>query len=296
MRLVSFEQAGRRGVGLCVGKTLGPDDRFVDLATDAVVEALGFGVTDMVALLGRGLDALRPLDPAKMPASALLRLRDVRVLPPVPNPGKILGAARNFHDFLRQLKLPVPAEPVWFPKLPNTLAGPADPIRIPPGVADVTYEGEVALVIGRRASRVSREHAREHVAGYMLLNDVTGGELLKRDGGNLFRAKNVDTFCPCGPFLVSAEEIADPHALRIRLEVDGKVLQDGSTEQMVFDMDQLLSHISQTITLEPGDIIATGTPGGTAVCHSPPAFLRGGQTVTVAVDGLGALVNPVVST
>jgi 2-keto-4-pentenoate hydratase/2-oxohepta-3-ene-1,7-dioic acid hydratase in catechol pathway len=177
--------------------------------------------------------------------------------------------------------------------MPNTVIGANDPVRITGNIGNVTYEGEIGLVIGKRARNVAEPDAVRYIAGYTLVNDVSGSSLIKDDNGNFFRGKNVDTFCPMGPFFVTADEIPDPHTLRITLRVDGKTLQDGNTADMIFSMSALVSSLSRTMTLEPGDVIATGTPAGAAAMQIPPAWLRAGQVMRLSVEGLGILENPV---
>jgi 2,4-diketo-3-deoxy-L-fuconate hydrolase len=149
------------------------------------------------------------------------------------------------------------------------------------------------VVIGRRALAVNRAQALRHVAGYVAHNDVSGSSLVKQDGGNFVRGKNLRASSPLGPWLATPDELADPMALRIRLDIDGRLLQDGSTSTMLFDIAALIEHVSHRMPLEPGDVIATGTPAGVAAMHKPEAWLLPGATVTVEVEGLGRLVNPV---
>jgi 2-keto-4-pentenoate hydratase/2-oxohepta-3-ene-1,7-dioic acid hydratase in catechol pathway len=184
-------------------------------------------------------------------------------------------------------------EPVLFMKEASSLVGPGEPIVLPADVGGVTYEAELAAVIGTRADRVTREQALAHVAGYVAFNDVSASELIKREG-RFDRGKNLPSFGPIGPFLATADEIPDPQNVPIRLDVDGTVLQDGSTATMLFSLAELIAFLSAREPLEPGDVIATGTPAGVAAVRKPPAWLRPGQTVTIRVGGLGTLTNPVV--
>jgi ureidoglycolate lyase len=204
-----------------------------------------------------------------------------------------MGAAFNFRDALAERGMAPPAEPVVFFRSGQTVIGPDEAILIPPDVGDVAYEGELAVIIGRRAMCVSESEAMTYVAGYTVHNDVSGSGLLKRDGGNFLRGKNLPATAPLGPWIATPDEVVDPHQVRIKLEVDGRVLQDGSTENMLFRIPQLISWISHRFPLEPGDVIATGTPGGGASTYTPPAWLLPGQKVTVSLEGLGQLSNPV---
>jgi 2,4-didehydro-3-deoxy-L-rhamnonate hydrolase len=171
--------------------------------------------------------------------------------------------------------------------------GPDEAIVLPAGIGGVTYEAELAAVIGRRSSGVSESDALEYVAAYGIFNDVSASDMIKRDG-HFDRGKNLPTFGPFGPYLLSADEIENPQALKVGLSVDGKVLQDGSTRDMRFGVAALISYLSRRQPLEPGDIIATGTPAGVAAMHKPPAWLKAGSSVRVSVESLGYLTNPVV--
>ena len=183
---------------------------------------------------------------------------------------------------------PQPAEPVTFVRAGSTVIGPGEPILIPPDVGNVGYEAELAVVIGRRALRVERDQAMRHVAGYAAHNDVSGSDLIKGDGGNFVRGKNLPASAPLGPWLATPDEVPDPYRVRIRLDIDGRPLQDGSTATMLFNIADLISGSSYRMPLEPGDVIATGTPAGVAAMHRP-GLAAPGATVTVAVEGLGRL-------
>jgi ureidoglycolate lyase len=248
------------------------------------------------AMLDLGLDRFRPMledltiEPASLLALQLLTLRS-----PVPRPGKIIGAAYNFSDANAVRGLPQPAEPVTFFRSGKSAIGHGESILLPPDVGDVTYEGELAVVIGRRAIDVKRADAMRHVAGYTIHNDVSGTSMIKADGGRFVRAKNMPASSPLGPWFVSADEVPDPYAIGIRLDIDGRLLQDGSTATMLFDIEALIEFISHRMPLEPGDVIATGTPPGIAPSHTPPAWLAPGQTVTIELAGIGKLINRVES-
>jgi 2-keto-4-pentenoate hydratase/2-oxohepta-3-ene-1,7-dioic acid hydratase in catechol pathway len=212
---------------------------------------------------------------------------------PIDRPGKIVCVGLNYRDHAEEQGVELPEEPLLFAKWPNTLIGPGDPIVIPPLVTRCDYEAELGVVIGERVARVSKENALEAVRGYVCANDVSARDLQFKDG-QWTRGKSVDTFCPVGP-LVPAAEVADPHALRIRAIVSGEVLQDSTTANLIFGVDEIISYASQTLTFEPGDLILTGTPAGVGVFRDPPRLLRPGDEVTIEIEGLGALTNPVVS-
>jgi 2,4-didehydro-3-deoxy-L-rhamnonate hydrolase len=212
---------------------------------------------------------------------------------PIDRPGKIVCVGLNYRDHAEEQGAELPAAPLLFAKWGNALIGPGDEIVIPPTVTRCDYEAELGVVIGSRVSRVSKESALDAVRGYLCANDVTARDLQFGDG-QWTRGKSVDTFCPVGP-LVPAEEVPNPHALRIRAVVSGEVLQDSTTANLIFGIDEIISHVSQTVTLEPGDLILTGTPAGVGVFRDPPRFLQPGDEVTIEIDRLGSLTNPVVA-
>lgn len=213
---------------------------------------------------------------------------------PIERPQKIVCIGLNYSDHAEEQGIDPPERPLLFAKWPNTLIGPGEPIRIPPITERVDYEAELGVVIGSRASRVSVENALDAVAGYVCVNDVSARDLQFADG-QWVRGKSLDTFCPVGPVLVPASEIADPQKLGIRAILNGEVMQDSTTQNMVFGVAEIVAFISQAITLEPGDLIATGTPAGVGVFRDPPVLLQPGDEITIEIDGIGALTNPVVA-
>ena len=289
MRFVTF----RGGAGAAVaGVLLG--DRVADLSHRACRPLLGATRPTLQALLDDGLGGwVERLSGARFDDDALRPLADVHLFAPLPRPGKIVGAAFNFTDALAERRMAAPSEPVTFVRSGRTVIGPGEPILIPPDVGNVGYEGELAAVIGRRALRVSRDQAMDFVSVYTVNNDVSGSSLVKEDGGNFVRGKNLLASAPLGPAVISADELPDPYGVAIRLDIDGRLLQNGSTRTMLFDIADLIAYISQRMPLEPGDVIATGTPAGVAAMHTPAAWLVPGSTVTVELEGLGRLSNPV---
>lgn len=294
MRFVTFTAEGEEPrAGILVGDGL-PDDDVVDLGHLSMRPALGGVEPDVSAMVEAGLAPIcralaghRPADAARRP------LHSVRLLAPLSKPGLIYGLAHNFHDAVAERGMAPPAEPVLFMKDAASVIGPGEPILLPAGIGGVTYEAELAAVVGIRADRVSREDALAHVAGYVAFNDVSASELIKREG-RFDRGKNLQGFGPMGPYLASADEVPDPQAVSIVLDVDGAVLQDGTTATMIFDVAALIAFLSARQPLEPGDVIATGTPAGVAPVREPRTWLRPGQTVSIRVGGLGSLSNPVV--
>jgi len=213
---------------------------------------------------------------------------------PIERPGKIVCVGLNYRDHAEEQGVELPQEPLLFAKWPNALIGPGEEIVIPPLVTECDYEAELGVVMGARVKGVSKENALEAVRGYLCANDVSARNLQFKDG-QWTRGKSPDTFCPVGPKLVPASEVADPHRLRIRAVVSGEVLQDSTTANLIFGVDEVISHASQTMTLEPGDLILTGTPAGVGVFRDPQRLLRPGDEVTIEIEGLGALTNPVVA-
>ena len=212
---------------------------------------------------------------------------------PIERPGKIVCVGLNYRDHAEEQGAELPAEPLLFAKFPNALIGPGEPIVIPPLVTKCDYEAELGVVIGSRVKNVSKENAFEAVLGYLCANDVSARDLQFSDG-QWTRGKSVDTFCPVGP-IVAAEEISDPHDLRIRAIVSGEILQDSTTANLIFGVDEVIAHASKTMTLEPGDLILTGTPAGVGVFRDPPRLLQPGDEVTIEIEGVGSLTNPVVA-
>jgi 2-keto-4-pentenoate hydratase/2-oxohepta-3-ene-1,7-dioic acid hydratase in catechol pathway len=209
----------------------------------------------------------------------------------IPRPGKIVCVGLNYRDHAAEGGQDLPKAPLLFAKWPNTLIGDGDPVVLPPESTQVDYEAELGVVIGTKAKRVSERDALDHVEGYICVNDVSARDLQFADG-QWTRGKSPDTFCPVGPRLVPREEIADPQALAIRCIVNGEALQDSSTAQMIFSVAEIIAYTSQIITLEPGDLIATGTPAGVGVFRDPKVLLKDGDEVSVEIEGLGTLTNP----
>jgi 2,4-diketo-3-deoxy-L-fuconate hydrolase len=288
MRFVTFRAVdGTPVAGAIAG------EQVIDLSHPSCAALLDGCAPSLLAMIERGLDRfVRRIKAADVDDGALRPLSQLHLLAPL-RPGKVLGAAFNFTDALAERNMPHPAEPVTFFRSGSTVIGPGEPIRVPPDVGDVGYEAELAVVIGRRALRIEPERVMGVIAGYTAHNDVSGSAMIKADGANFVRGKNMPATSPLGPWLVSANELPDPHQLGIRLDIDGRKLQDGSTATMLFRIPELISWLSYRYPLEPGDVIATGTPAGVAAMHQPPAWLRPGTTITVEVEGIGRLVNPI---
>ena len=211
---------------------------------------------------------------------------------PIERPGKIICVGLNYRDHAEEQGVALPEAPLLFAKWQNTLIGPGEPIVIPPIVTKCDYEAELGVVIGRRVRDVSPDNALEAVAGYICVNDVSARNLQFADG-QWTRGKSPDTFCPVGPQLVPREEIPDPQALGIRAILNGETVQESTTANMVFGVAEVIAYVTRTITLEPGDLIATGTPAGVGAFRKPPLFMQPGDEITIEIDGLGSLTNPV---
>ena len=278
MRLVTLLEDGRRGSGLVVG------DEVVDL-TDPVV-GLPPALADLLAL---GPDALAALGRA----ARRVPLAEARLGAPVHRPPVFLGIARNYGDHIAELGAERPTRQTWFAKLSTCVVGPGDAIEVPTASEQVDYEGELGVVIGRRCRDVTRERALEVVAGYTVVNDVSVRDWQRATPTTLL-GKGFDSHGPTGPWLVTTDEVPDPQVLAVRTRVNGELRQDGSTADMIFDVADMIAHVSTVATLEPGTVLATGTPAGVGAASDPPRWLAAGDTVTVEVEGVGILTNPVV--
>jgi 2-keto-4-pentenoate hydratase/2-oxohepta-3-ene-1,7-dioic acid hydratase in catechol pathway len=280
MKLVSFGPAGDERPGLVV------DDHVIDLGVAS--PTLPGTVREILAQnrLAELHEVERRAD--HIPGSARHPLAGVRLGPPITNPSKIICLGLNYADHAQEQNKPAPDYPMMFAKGPNSLGGHGDVVPYPLGVDQFDYEVELAFVIGRRARRVSLQDAYAHVAGYTVFMDLSARDLQAREK-QWFRAKSVDGSGPMGPWLTTRDEIADPHALDISLSLNGNVMQSSRTDRMTFTVDFLVHHISQTATLEPGDVVATGTPAGVGVYRKPPRFLTGGDRLVATIERIGSL-------
>ncbi len=218
-----------------------------------------------------------------------------RLLAPVPDARKIICIGLNYRDHAAESGVAAPSEPVLFSKYPTALIGHKGQIVLPRVSHEVDYEAELVVVIGRGGRHIARERALEHVGGYAVGHDVSARDWqLHKPGKQWMAGKTFDTFAPVGPELVTADEIPDPHKLGIRLRLNGQTMQDSSTSQLIFGVDELIAYLSQIFTLEPGDLIFTGTPPGVGMARKPPVWLKPGDTVEVEIDHLGTLRNTVV--
>lgn len=282
LRLVQYRTAEGIRPGVVIGSSVvdiqDAIDR-VDPAFTSVRELLKAGAEALSAVRDlRGDRFSRPLD-------------EVELAAPV-TPLKIVAVGLNYADHAREAGMPIPEEPLCFAKFPSSLAGPVDPILLPAEDAQVDYEGELGVVVGRRAKFVREEEAINYVAGYVAFNDVSARKWQFADG-QWTRGKSCDSFSPNGPWLITADEVPDTSSLRIATRVNGETVQDSNTNQLIFSVAKLVSYFSQSFTLETGDIIATGTPPGVGFSRKPPRFLKEGDVVEVEVEKIGTIRNVV---
>jgi 2,4-diketo-3-deoxy-L-fuconate hydrolase len=278
MKLCRFGEAGSESPGL------------VD--SDGNIRDLSGYIPDINGefLSSDGIEKLTNIDTALLP---IVR-EDVRIGSPVGSVGKVVCAGMNYSDHCEEAGFPIPDQPALFMKATTSISGPNDPIELPSGASQVDWEIELAIVIGKKAKNVSEADALEHVAGYTILNDVSDRDFQFNHGGQWFKGKSADTFCPVGPWLVTADEIADPQNLELSLGLNGETMQSGSTAKMIFSVAELIAHTSKYMTLEPGDILSTGTPPGVGMGQKPtPRWLRSGDIVTLEIAGLGRQTQPV---
>lgn len=241
------------------------------------------------------------LSPASLSALSRMDLQSLPVIEPtrigacVGSVGKIVCIGLNYRDHAEEAGLPIPTEPIIFLKATSAICGPNDPILLPRGAEKVDWEVELGVVIGKEARYVSEDAALDYIAGYCVVNDVSERTFQFDRGGTWDKGKGCDSFAPIGPWLVTADEVGDPQNLGLSVEVDGRCYQRGSTRTMIFSVAQIVSYVSQFMRLEPGDIIATGTPPGVGMGQRPPVFLQNGQTVRAEVEKLGVQLQRVTS-
>jgi 2-keto-4-pentenoate hydratase/2-oxohepta-3-ene-1,7-dioic acid hydratase in catechol pathway len=290
VRLVSYAADGRWRAGILVA------DRVVDAEAAAREARTGAGEAQWTSTraiiqaseqeLGAVAEAVPELESSAMP------LEEVRLGPPIPDPDKILCMGLNYRDHAEEQGLPLPSVPLFFAKFRNSLIGPRDEIVLPAASEQIDYEAELAVVIGRRCRDIAVGDALRYVAGAMAFNDVSARDL-QMQVSQWTMGKAIDTFAPCGPALVLLDELSDLQALGIRARVNGQTLQDANTALMVFGVAEAVAFLSRVMTLEPGDIIATGTPAGVGMSRDPQVWLRDGDVVEIEIDEIGTLRNPV---
>lgn len=302
MRFVQFRPVSapavepRLGVLLSDGKLVA-DLRAALIARGALVPSTSNAFWDKDGVIGQAVAALAR-EAAANPdawrkAGHLVEASSVKLAAPIPRPGKVICIGLNYRDHAIESNMPIPETPIVFSKFATSICGPDDAVPVPVGSTQTDYEAELAVIIGRYAKGVTKERAMDYVFGYACMNDVSARDFQFADK-QWQRGKSCDNFGPLGPFVATADEIKDPHALGIRFRLNGETLQNSSTNQLIFRIPELIEWLSRGITLEPGDVIATGTPPGVGFARKPPVFLKEGDRMEVEIDGLGVLANPVV--
>jgi len=275
MRFISFSVAGG---------PVRPGVLFED--TKTVLDLSAGGYATMFDVISRG--------DVKTLAANMLSLEQVRLHAPISNPPRIFAIGLNYRDHAKESGMEIPTTPVVFFKLPNVIIGPGEPIVLPKNSAEPDYEAEFAFIIGRGGFRIPASAWRDHVFGYTIVNDVSARDY-QTATSQWMMGKTFDTFAPMGPAIVTADEIEDPHNLRITLSIDGEQLQHSNTRELVFKIPDLIEYLSSITPLLPGDIVSTGTPPGVGLGRNPKRWLKPGESVTVTVEGIGSLTNPTVA-
>jgi 2-keto-4-pentenoate hydratase/2-oxohepta-3-ene-1,7-dioic acid hydratase in catechol pathway len=284
MKIVTFRRAGTA-----------PEPGVV--TGDRVIGLSGAGYDNVLTLIANWEDA-RPAVEAyvgESPQEASADLSTVTLMAPVPRPPKLICIGLNYRDHAIESKMEIPAVPTVFNKFPSVVIGPNDAIVLPGNTAKPDYEAEFAFVIGRGGRHIPADRWQEHVFGYTIVNDVSARDWQLERGSQWLMGKTFDTFAPMGPWIVTADEIPDPHALDIRMTISGEVLQNSNTRELIFGVPALVEYLSSAVTLEPGDVVSTGTPSGVGFGHKPPRWLRPGDECVISVAGIGELRNQVVA-
>jgi len=282
MRLISFRQNGHTGTGVLNGNGVFP------------LQNLGYH--DALSFIAAGREVQQRVQDLSSRASArdLLPLDSLRVTAPIPRPAKILCIGLNYRDHAAESKMEIPSVPTVFAKFSNAVIGPGDPIILSSATQKPDYEAEFAVVIGKKAKHVANSQWKDHIFGYTILNDVSARDV-QLATSQWTVGKSFDTFAPIGPHIVTADEVPDPHALDIRLSIGGETLQHSNTRELIFKIPDLIEYLSRAMTLEPGDIISTGTPAGVGLGRNPQRWLQAGEEVVIEIEKIGTLRNPVIA-
>ena len=281
MKLATFTHAGATRIGVVDG------DEVVDLSVAAPELP-----QEMIAFLEAGPEAMETAR-AALGNGARIALADVKLEAPIARPPKFLAVGLNYADHVAESGMDTPEHPTIFNKQSTCVTGPTDPVHVPKASHVLDYEGELGFVIGRRGRHVSRDDAADYIAGYLVVDDVTVRDWQFRTP-TWTMGKSFDTHGPIGPWIVTTDEISDPHRLDLRTFVNGELRQESNTKQLIFDCFTLVEHFSTAFTLEPGDIIATGTPGGVGILNKPPQILKAGDVVRIEIEGIGEIENPII--
>jgi len=284
MKLLTFSIDGKARPGALKG------ERVIDLAAAGLPAGPHGGLIE----IARGGDAMleRARKALDDPGAKSYALSEVKVLPPIRQPSKIIAVGLNYIDHCKEANLPVPTEPVLFSKFTTSICGPYDDLSWPPSVTkEVDYEVEMAVVIARPARDVAEKNALNYVLGYTVVNDVSARDLQFIGAKQWDKSKSMDTFCPYGPYIVTRDEITDPHNLQVRTVLNGKEMQNSNTKNLIFNVNQIIAYASQGTTLLPGDLIPTGTPFGVGFSRTPPVFLKDGDECVCEVEKIGSIRN-----
>jgi 2-keto-4-pentenoate hydratase/2-oxohepta-3-ene-1,7-dioic acid hydratase in catechol pathway len=283
MRFVTFETGGKGRPGLI-------------MSGDVVVDLSAAGFSSLVDLIGEGAAGRAGAEDfaRTAPSEHKYPLSSIKLLAPIPRPRKLICVGLNYRDHALETGSPIPDVPTIFNKFATAVIGPGDDIVLPKVSKSPDYEAEFAFVIGQGGRHIAAENWRKHIFGYTIINDVSARDY-QRATTQWLMGKTFDTFAPMGPWIVTADEIADPHNVDVQLEINGEMLQNSNTRELIFKIPELIAFLSSVFTLEPGDIVSTGTPAGVGVARTPQRFLRAGEEVIVRIAGIGELINPVVA-
>jgi 2-keto-4-pentenoate hydratase/2-oxohepta-3-ene-1,7-dioic acid hydratase in catechol pathway len=263
--------------------SMGGGETRVGSVDDGEIQALGG--PSMIEFIERG--------GSPEPGEGTVALDEARIHAPVARPQKVICIGLNYEDHAAETGAEIPEKPIVFAKYANSIIGPGESIRIPPITQKPDYEAELAVIIGRTARHVPESEALDYVFGYTNANDVSARDIQLGEGGQWTRGKAIDTFCPLGPYIVTRDEVPDPQNLSVRCVLNGDVVQDGHTSRMIFSVAELVAFLSTGMTLVPGDVIITGTPPGVGMARDPQLWLKDGDEVSIEIEGLGSLTNPV---
>ena len=261
---------------------------------DQVVSLAGAGFRDMLAVMAGGVEAKTKIAKWVDQRPQSVGLDTVELLAPIPRPPKLICIGLNYRDHALETKMEIPKRPTIFSKFSNAVTGPGAPIVLPKNSTQPDYEAEFAFVIGPGGRHIAAGDWAKHVFGYTIINDVSARDFQMATSQWLI-GKTFDTFAPMGPHIVSADEFADPHALDISLRINGETLQSSNTRELIFKIPELVEYLSSVMTLEPGDVVSTGTPAGVGFARKPPRYLKPGDEVVVSIAGIGELRNPVIA-
>jgi len=302
MRLVTFIRDEQQTLGLCFDDVVIDLDRaYAELKEsqkiDAVLSELPTSMKQLIALEGAAGEAQKVwqylLDGGKVSAEISYPFDSTELAPPIPDPGKIICLGGNYRGHCREASAELPKNPILFAKFRNALLAHRKSVINPLATNKLDYEAELVIVIGKYGKKIRPEDACDHIFGYTILNDISARDIQASDK-QWIRAKSFDTFAPTGPYIVTCDEIPDPHNLAIKLILNGKVMQDSNTAEMIFKVPETVSFISEAFPLEPGDLIATGTPEGVGAFRNPPVFLKEGDRMEVVIEKIGSLHNTVI--